>query len=137
MALPAILLSGLLLRIFLLFTLENMLDCDESTVGVMALDIVESSQIPMFHYANAYNGGAALESYLAAVGFFLFGSSAILLKMTVLFLWTVTGVFFMDLIQRALSFSSALLPMVLLILGLVFKIDPLLLIWLTDDIGLK
>ncbi|MCH2570782.1 MAG: hypothetical protein MK103_05375, partial [Planctomycetes bacterium] len=65
MALPAILLSGLLLRIFLLFTVENMLDCDESTVGVMALDIVESSQIPMFHYANAYNGGAALESYLA------------------------------------------------------------------------
>ena len=123
MALPAILLSGLLLRIFLLFTVENMLDCDESTVGVMALDIVESSQIPMFHYANAYNGGAALESYLAAVGFFLFGSSAILLKMTVLLLWMVTGVFFMDLIQRALSFSSALLAMVLFSLSTLFVLE--------------
>ena len=68
MALLAILLAGLLLRIFLLFTVETMLDWDRSTDGVMALDIVESCQIPKFHYANAYNGGAALESYLAAVG---------------------------------------------------------------------
>ena len=123
MALPSILLAGLLLRILLLFTVENMLDCDESTVGVMALDIVESSQIPMFHYANAYNGGAALESYLAAAGFFLFGSSAILLKMTVLFLWLVTGVFFMDLIRRALSFSGALLAMVLFSMGTLFVLE--------------
>ena len=52
---------GYALRVVLPLLAEKRLDCDESTVALMTLDILEHSARPMFFYGGAYNGGAAFE----------------------------------------------------------------------------
>lgn len=100
--------AGLALRLVLIVAAENRLDADEATVGVMALDILDGLALPAFFYGNFYNGGGALEAYLAAPVFSLLGPSAIALKLCMLGLWVVTALLFADLCRRTLSSRQAL-----------------------------
>ena len=56
---------GVVIRLFVLLAAENRLDSDEATIGVMALDILEEGTHPIFFYGASYNGGGAMEAYLA------------------------------------------------------------------------
>ena len=84
----AIVFLGLLLRTVVALLAENRLDCDESTVALMSLDILEQGARPMFFYGGSYNGGAAFEAYLGAGAVALFGYSAIAFKLLAALLWT-------------------------------------------------
>src|SRR5262249_60467125 len=95
--LRALWLAGLLLRLLLVLLAEKQLDCDESTVGVMALDVLEKHAHPLFFYGSTYNGGGAVEAYLGAIAFAIAGASPIALKLCCLLLWAVAGWIFTDL----------------------------------------
>ncbi len=58
---------------------------DEATMGLMARDIAYRGQLPIFFYGQHYMG--ALEAYIAAAAFRLFGSSIFSLRMGLVFLF--------------------------------------------------
>jgi hypothetical protein len=73
----------------------------------MALDILEGKSLPFFFYGMAYNGGGALEAFLGAAAFAVFGPSELALKLCMLLLWTGTALLFADLCRRHLSGSQS------------------------------
>lgn len=107
----ALVLVGVLLRTLLVVLAEHRLDADESTVGLMALDILEGKALPLFFYGTAYNGGGAWEAYLGAAGFALFGPSPLVLKLVLLGLWALAALIFADLCRRTLPGSGAFLAL--------------------------
>jgi hypothetical protein len=115
--------AAVLLRLVLLLVAETRLDADESTVGVMALDVLEGRAFPFFFYGNAYNGGAALESWLGAVSFAVLGPSALALRLVVLVEWTLAAALFSGLCRRALPGSAALLAMLFFCFGTPFFLE--------------
>ncbi len=74
----AILLFGALLRLHFLFASGWMIEGDEAAVGLQALHILRGER-PIFYPGQTYLGN--FESYLAAVGFAVFGASAYTLKL--------------------------------------------------------
>lgn len=81
------------LRAAILATGQKFLRSDEAVVGIMARHIVDRGEAPLFLYGQSYGGGHAIEAFVAAPLFAIFGSSGALL----------TG------ISAALSLVSALL----------------------------
>jgi hypothetical protein len=114
---------GLLLRVGLALTAERQLDCDESTVALMALDILEHGARPMFFYGGSYNGGAAIEAYLGAVGIAFFGFSPVGFKLLMALMWSVGAALFADLCRRELDHTEALLAIAFLCLGTPFFLE--------------
>ncbi len=114
--------AGLLLRVIILFAAEDQLDCDEAVIALMGLDILDGAR-PFFFYHTTYNGGGALEGYLAAIGFRLFGPSAIVVKMVILFEWTIAALLFAGLCRRALRGGEALLALLFFIVATPFFLE--------------
>ena len=73
--------GGFTLRLAILVSAENALESSEAIVANMALDILDVTTLPFFFYGTTYNGGGALEAYLAAASFALLGPSAVALKL--------------------------------------------------------
>src|SRR5690242_13976415 len=73
----ALLLAGLVLRIWILASPLGEVEADESVVGLMALH-VEAGERPVFYWGQPYLGG--LEPYLVAGAFALAGPSNLALK---------------------------------------------------------
>ncbi|NLX09063.1 MAG: hypothetical protein GXY36_05365 [Chloroflexi bacterium] len=78
-------LAGLALRLILLIAADWRYDYDEGMVGLQVLRILRGAR-PVFHPGQPYLG--ALESYLIAPQFALFGASAITLKIVP---WLLSG----------------------------------------------
>lgn len=78
LALAAVLLAALAVRLFLLAGPQTELEADEAIVGLMARHILDGAR-PTFYYMQPYMG--SLEAYLAAGAFALFGSSTLTLKL--------------------------------------------------------
>jgi hypothetical protein len=114
---------GALLRLAIAWLAENRLASCESTVGVMALDVLEGRALPAFHYANAYNGGAALEAYLIAPAFAAVGPVALAAKLCLLALWTAAALLFADLCGRILTARAALLALLFFCIGTPFFLE--------------
>ena len=64
-----------LLRLLILFSSQSHVDGDEGVVGVMARHVLYAGARPIFYYGQPYGGGAAIEAYLAALSFWIFGAS--------------------------------------------------------------
>ncbi len=79
---------GLALRVGVLLTYERDVDGDEAVVGQMALRIQQDGERFLFWPGRPYNGGAAINAYLGALAFRLFGASSIALKAPAL-LWSL------------------------------------------------
>jgi hypothetical protein len=73
-----ILSGGLLLRFAWLFTPAGLPDGDEAVFGLMAMHILNGRDYPIYCWGAHYAG--ALVSYLAALGFGLFGIGGLVLK---------------------------------------------------------
>ena len=114
---------GFGLRLALIFGAESSLDCDESTVALMSLDILEQGARPMFFYGGAYNGGGALEAYLGAVTIALGASPALGLKCVVALLWLSAATLFANLCQRSLPRTQALMAVLFLVIGTPFFLE--------------
>ena len=121
--LAAIVAFGFGLRLLLVLLVENRLDCDESTVALMSLDILERGARPMFFYGGAYNGGGAIEAYLGAVTAALGGLPPLGLKWVVALLWLAAAVFFANLCQRSLPRTQALVAVLFLAVGTPFFLE--------------
>ena len=72
-------------KLTLLITSQRYADGDESVVGVMALHILRNGDRPFYYWGQSYGGGGAIEAYLAALLFRLFGISTMALKSVPLF----------------------------------------------------
>ncbi|MBN1201743.1 MAG: hypothetical protein JXJ20_07810 [Anaerolineae bacterium] len=82
-----LILAGLALRLALLIHAGWRYDYDEGMVGLQVLHILDGAR-PVFHPGQPYL--AALESYLIAPVFWLFGANAVTLK---LIPWLLSGVY--------------------------------------------
>lgn len=78
---PALVLlfGGLALRLWLLLRGWPSLDSDEAVIGLMGRHILYGGERPIFYYGQHYMG--ALEAYLAALAFWLFGPSQASLRL--------------------------------------------------------
>jgi hypothetical protein len=104
--------TGLYLAI--LFSSQSHVDGDEAVVGIMAKHIMDKGERPIFFYAQPYAGGAAIEAYLAAIPFLLFGISSISLKLIALIFALLTIIFTYIFCLRHLDHRAALFSAVFL-----------------------
>ncbi len=76
--LASIILLGIALRLYLLFSSQVIIEADEALVGLQAFGILRGER-PIFYPGQTYGG--SLESYLVAAVFRLLGASALTLKL--------------------------------------------------------
>jgi len=117
----AAVLTGLSLRMFHFARLNESLHADEFIVGLMAKHILEGREFPVFFYGQHYLG--AFESYLAAMGFAVWGASPMALRLIPLvFSVALIGVVF--LFARSLyGLKTAALAVLLVSLPSRFFLD--------------
>ncbi len=75
-----LLMLALLSRLYLLYTTQHYLDGDEAVVGLMAFNILEKGEHPLYWYGLHYAGGGSWEAHLGALMFALLGFSDVSLK---------------------------------------------------------
>lgn len=86
LCLGLVLASAIAIRIVLLALGWPTTNSDEGTMGLMAINLVFHGQPPIFFYGQSYMG--ALEAYLAAPLFLLFGPSPFTLRFGLVLLFT-------------------------------------------------
>jgi hypothetical protein len=96
-----------------------LVDGDESVLGLMAKHVAQGKEFPVFFYGQHY----ALETFEAgagALGFLLFGVSALTLKLAMLALWTVGALFWFLALSRLLGTTRGFWITAILILNPVW-----------------
>jgi 4-amino-4-deoxy-L-arabinose transferase-like glycosyltransferase len=100
-------------RVILLLGSHSHLTGDDSYVAILAKHIYEGGERPFFGYNEHYNGGLAIEAYLAAILFKIFGVSAVVFRLSGLlisFALLITAYFFLKkYFSRKIAFVSGLL----------------------------
>ncbi len=81
-----VILLRILLQSLLLLKAAKFLNTDESTVGTMAIDILEHNKHPFYIYWQVYNGAASLRAHLSAIVMFFTGVSPFAVKLICLLL---------------------------------------------------
>jgi 4-amino-4-deoxy-L-arabinose transferase-like glycosyltransferase len=104
-----------LLRLFLISQGWPQTDSDESTMGLMALHIMQKGEHPTFFYGQDYMG--SLEAYIAAAMFHLFGPSTFSLRLGLIFLFVLFLVSMYYLASLLYTKKFALATLILLSLG--------------------
>ena len=97
MALAAI---SLVSRLPQLLSPNLLVDGDEATLGLMARHLAQGKEFPIFFYGQHY-GFSSVEAAAGALGFAIFGTGALPLKLAILALWTL-GILFLFLAQSRL-----------------------------------
>src|SRR5258708_8241917 len=82
-----VILLAVVLRIVLVALGWPQLDSDEGTIGIMGMHILFRGEHPIFFYAQGYMG--AMEAYLAAAMFALFGVSTFALRFGLILLFAL------------------------------------------------
>jgi hypothetical protein len=85
-----------------------LLDGDECYVGLMAKHVAQGKEFPIFFYGQHY-GFAPLEAAAGALGFVIFGTGALTMKLAMLALWTVGVLFLFLALSRLLGASRSFL----------------------------
>lgn len=99
----------------ILLTSQKYADGDEAVVGIMAKHILTKGELPVFFYGQVYGGGGAIEAYLAAVPFAIFGTSSIALKSVAVFFWLLTIVCCYLFCLRYYGYATAVVSSVILV----------------------
>jgi hypothetical protein len=115
LAMPIIIAFALLFRIILIFSHWPDGNSDIATIALMAMHIVNKGEVPVFFYGQGYMG--ALQAYLGAIAFRLFGMSFISLHIATLFLFSLYLLTFYFLIRLLYTKKFALLMIFILSLG--------------------
>jgi hypothetical protein len=90
-------------------------DGDECILGLMAKHLLETGNIPVFHYGQNY-GFAVLETGTMAVSFLILGVSALAMKLSNLLLWSAGALFLALAVRRFAGAVSACIAGLLFIL---------------------
>ena len=106
---------GAAIRLLLILGNYPTTNSDEATVGLMALHISQGHDFPAFLYGQASLG--ALEAYMGAALFFIFGPSTLALRLGVLLFFIAFLVCMYALTRQLYSKGLALVTLVLLGLG--------------------
>ena len=106
--------AGTLIRLGLLLLDWPATDSDEGTMGLMALHITHGAH-PVFFYGQTYMG--ALQAYLGAALFTLFGASVFTLRLGLLLLFMLFLAVMYALVRRLYDHRFALFSLALLALG--------------------
>lgn len=111
----AVIVLAVVLRIVLVALGWPQLDSDEGTIGIMGMHILYRGEHPIFFYAQGYMG--AMEAYLAAIMFFLFGVSTFALRFGLILLFAVflVGMYFLT--SRLYTKKWAVITLCFLCLG--------------------
>ena len=99
--------------LFLLWE-QSAFDSDQAIFGLMAKHLVEGRAFPMFIYGDSYL--LAMQSWLAAPLFAIFGPSVAILKIPVVFINAITGA----LLVRVLHRDAGLRPALAVVASLFF-----------------
>lgn len=126
--LAAILLLGLLLRVYMIAGPMNAIEADQATVGLMARRILQG-EFPLFYWGLPYQG--PLDAYLTAPLIWLFGSSREILRVapvifSLLFVLATFGLgkaVYSEQIGLAAALYAALSPFMLTFRGLMADAD--------------
>jgi len=91
----ALLSLAAILRVATLLHAQTHVHNDEAIIGLMGTRILEGRHFPVYMAGQRFNGGAAVEAYLAAGAFALFGPGVVQLKacIVLLSLLTLTAVY--------------------------------------------
>ena len=110
-----------LLRIVLTVLGWPLTNSDEDTMGLMALHIAFKGEHPLFFYGQNYMG--AIEAYLGAAAFRLFGVSVFSLRLGTILLFTLflTSMYFLA--SLLYNKKVALVTIILLSLGSIVMLD--------------
>jgi hypothetical protein len=93
-------------------------DSDEAVVGLMGKHLMDGRAFPLFYYGQNYM--LAVEAWLAAPLFLLFGVSVTALKLPLLFINIAVGLLLVTLIER----ESGLRPALAFVASLFFLLAP-------------
>src|SRR5262245_22090531 len=110
-------------RFAILFASQTHVHSDEAIIGLMGKHILEGRHFPFYMYGRDYNAGAALEAYLAAVAFAVFGVGVVPLKGCIVVLSLLCLFLFYRMCLALYEQRTALLATV------VFALTPSLLKW--------
>src|SRR5580704_9372043 len=83
-----------------------LLDGDECTLGLMARHLAQGKEFPIFFYGQHY-GFSSVEAAAGALGFVLFGTGPLPLKVSMLALWTMGVLFLFLALSRLLGASRS------------------------------
>ena len=95
-----------LLRSAIFVFLDSVFDSDQAVVGLMAKHLSEGRALPVFKYGQDYQ--LAVEAWLAAPLFWLFGPSLLALKLPVLLMNIALAMLLIALLERELGMRPAL-----------------------------
>lgn len=88
------------IRLMILWSAQNHVHADEAIIGLMAKHVLQDGSRPVYFYGQPFNGGAALEAYVAAPLFCLFGPGVKPLKLTIVLLSLSAWILFYALVRR-------------------------------------
>ncbi|MFH1478227.1 MAG: glycosyltransferase family 39 protein [Candidatus Omnitrophota bacterium] len=98
--LSIIIILGILLRLAILLAYDHSIDGDEACFSLMAKHILTKGEYPIFMW-NAHYAGT-LQSYFLAIVFFIFGSSGVLFKASML-IFVVFSIYFVFLLTKYIA----------------------------------
>ncbi|HEX6480758.1 MAG TPA: glycosyltransferase family 39 protein, partial [Ktedonobacteraceae bacterium] len=110
-----------LLRLVLTILGWPLTNSDEATMGLMALHIAFKGEHPFFFYGQNYMG--AIEAYLGAAAFRLFGVSLLSLRLSTILLFTLFLICMYFLASLLYNKKVALVTIILLALGSSIMLD--------------
>jgi len=119
----SVLAAAAALRIATLTVAQRHLHSDEAIIGLMARHIAQGREFPVYFYGQTFNGGAALEAWLAAPLFLAFGPSVLALKAVVVVLSLASLLVFALFVRRFFGERVALMA------ALLFAFVPTLAAW--------
>jgi hypothetical protein len=111
------------LRMAILVRAETHVHSDEAIIGMMGTRILEGTLRPIFMRGQPYNGGAAMEAYLAAGSFALLGPGVIPLRIPIVALSLLSLVALYAVVRRFWD------PRTAVIAAAIYAVAPSLLKW--------
>jgi len=113
LAIPLLIVAYLGLHVPVLMLSQSHTDGEESCIGIMAQNITLGRAFPVYFVGQDYNGGGAIEAYVAAGIFSIFGWSSIGLKTASFLFSIVTLVILFALTRRYMGLWPAIIAALL------------------------
>ncbi len=104
----------------MLYTTQHYLDGDEALIGVMAKDILQFGEHPLFFGAIHYNGAAAWEAHLGALTMLIGGHSDYSFKFTAIIVSFVLFLFIYLWVKENYGVKAGLIALFLLVFSATF-----------------
>ncbi|MBT4161477.1 MAG: hypothetical protein HOC70_14710 [Gammaproteobacteria bacterium] len=110
---------GVIFRLPMLMSPNQLPDGDEAIVGIMALDLMGGELASVFFYGQQY-GLAIFEAALTALGFYVIGFENLLPKVASMLYWLIGIALLMDVVRQSIDQRSAIVTGLILVTNSAF-----------------